>query len=185
MGKKLIGLIVTIIVVVALFFMAFGLTYSYFLMARDTGDMSNSSTGGKLEIIYTNGQNISGTLLAYTDNSRALSTTATIRKTSASVDALATITLHVSAISSELATNAFKWEVYENSGTTPVNSGTFNGVSASDTINVISNYELTTTDTVFTVKLWIDSALTQGSVANKTFSGYIDASAINKAASTN
>ena len=184
MSKKLIGLIVTIIVIVTLFLVSFSLTYAYFLMARDTGDMNNTSTGGKLEIVYENGQDITGSLLAYADNSRALSTTATIRKTSASVDALATITLHVTTISQELAINAFKWEVYENSGTTPVSSGNFNGISANDTIDVISNYELSTTNTVFTIKLWIDSSLTGNSVANKSFSGYIDASAINKPAST-
>lgn len=183
MNRKRKNLAISIIVVGLICLFTIGLTYAFFLMLQQSNIINNSSTAGKLDIIYENGQDIEGRLISYTDNSRALQTTATIKKSSVSVDALATITLHINSIDTELATNAFKWEVYENSGTTPVNSGNFNNMDDGDTIDVISNYELTTTDTVFTIKLWIDSALNSNSIYNKTFSGYIDASAINKPAS--
>lgn len=184
MSKKFINVIITIIIVLTICLIVFSLTFAFFTMTQDTGIINNSASAGKLEIVYENGQDIEGKLLSYTDNSKALSTTATIRKSSASVDALATISLHITTIDTELRTNAFKWEVYENSGTTPIITGNFNGKADGDTIDVVSNYSLTTTDTVFTIKLWIDSTLNTGSIYNKTFSGYIDASAVNAPAST-
>ena len=184
MSKKIINFIVTVVIVVTICLITFSITYAFFLMSKETNSINNTSTAGKLEVIYQNGQDITGRLLAYNDNSKALSTTATIKKSSASVDGLATITLHISNISDELKTEAFKWEVYENDGTTPISNGNFNGKNANDTIDVISNYPLTTTDTVFTIKLWIDSALNANSLYNKTFSGYIDASAVNTPART-
>lgn len=179
MSKKLINYIITIIIVITLILITFSITYSWFLVSHETSDVDSAAKGGKLEIIYQNGQDITGKLKASTDSSGGLSTTATIRKSSTSVDALATITLHVTSISEELATTAFKWEVYENSGTTPVATGNFDDVVADTPIDIISNYPLTTTDTTFTIKLWIDGNLNNNSLMDKSFSGYIDASAIN------
>ena len=182
MSKKLINTVVTIIIVITIILITFSITYSWFLASRDTSVINDSAKAGKLEIVYQNGQDITGVLNASRDSSSGLSTTATIRRTSASVDALASITLHVTAISSELATTAFKWEVYENSGTTPIASNNFYQKSAGDDIDLISDYLLTTTDTTFTIKLWIDGNLNSNSLMNKSFSGYIDASAVNKPA---
>lgn len=184
MSKRFINTVVIIIIVLTICLVTFSITYAAFLMTQDTGVISNSAKGGKLDIVYTNGQDISGKLLAYPDNSKALSTTATIRKNSASVDAKANVTLHITTISSVLATTAFKWEVYVNSASSPAYTGNFNGKSNGGTIDVVSNYVLTTTDTVFTVKLWIDSNLNSNSISGATFSGYIDANAVNIAAST-
>lgn len=182
MSKKLINTIITIIIVITIVLITFSITYSWFLVSRETSNVNSSAKGGKLEIIYQNGQDITGRLTASSNSSGGLSTTATIRKSSTSVDALATITLHVTSISSELATNAFKWEVYENNSSTPISSNSFNGVVDGTDIDVISNYPLTTSDTTFTIKLWIDGNLNNNSLSNKSFSGYIDASAINKPA---
>ena len=182
MVNKYIKIIIIIIIVLTVSLITFSLTYAFFLMSSESSIINNSAGGGKLEIIYENGQDITGRLISYNDNSRALSTTATIRKSNASVDALATVTLHVTSIATELSTNAFKWEVYKDSDTTPINTGNFNGIVGGDTIDVVSNYTLTTSDTVFTIKLWIDSNLNTNSIVNKTFSGYIDASAVNKPA---
>ena len=182
MSKKLINIIITIIVVITIILITFSITYSWFLVSHDTDVINNSAKAGKLEIVYQNGQDITGVLNASRDSSSGLSTTATIRRTSTSVDALATITLHITAISSELATSAFKWEVYENNGSSPIATNNFNQKSAGDDIELISNYLLTTTDTTFTIKIWIDGNLNNNSLMNKSFSGYIDASAVNKPA---
>ena len=129
MAKRKINLIITILIVTTLCLVVFSTTYAWYLFSRESSVVNNTAGGGKLEVIYQNGQDIIGKLKPSKTNEGALSTTATIRKSSTSVDGLATITLNIESISSELAISAFKWEVYKNTETQPINSGTLNGVS--------------------------------------------------------
>lgn len=179
MANKYIKVIITSVIVATISLVIFSVTYAWFLTSQESNDVSNAASGGGLDIIYANGQDITGTLTPAKDNSTALFTTATIRKSSASVDALATITLNVESITTNLAISAFKWEVYQDSNTTPINSGTFNGVTNNSKIDLIENYLVTNTDTTFTIKLWLNGDETTNSVANQTLSAYIDASAVN------
>ena len=179
MANKYKKVIIISIIVAILSLAIFTITYAWFLNSQETSDVSNAATGGSLDIIYANGQDITGVLKPAKDNSTALSTTATIRKSSTSVDALATITLNVQSITSGLAISAFKWEVYKNSETSPIKTGNFNGVAANSKISLIENYLLTTSDTTFTIKLWLNGNETTNSVANQSLSAYIDASAVN------
>lgn len=183
MANKYIKLIITSVVVAIISLLIFSVTYAWFLTRHETEDVSNAATGGGLDIIYENGQDITGVLKPAKNNATALSTTATIRKSSASVDALATITLNIQNITSNLAISAFKWEVYQDGKATIINSGTFNGVTSNSKITLIDNYLLTTTNTTFTVKLWLNGNETTNSVLNQSLSAYIDASAVNAPAS--
>ena len=185
MAKRKINLIITILIVTTLCLVVFSTTYAWYLFSRESSVVNNTAGGGKLEVIYQNGQDIIGKLKPSKTNEGALSTTATIRKSSTSVDGLATITLNIESISSELAISAFKWEVYKNTETQPINSGTLNGVSSGSKIKLVDNYLLTDSNTNFTIKLWLNGDETDGSVANKSISAYIDASAINAPASVN
>lgn len=179
MSKKLIHIIIAILIVGTLSLSIYAVTYAWFVISKDSNTISNTAKGGDLDIIYTKGQNITGTLSPSDDNSESPYTTVKIRKTSTSVDGLATIVLNITEISTELAISALKWEVYKDTSTTPIRSGTFAGVTSGNKINLIENYLLTNTDTTFTVKLWLNGNEASGNTGNKTFSAYIDASAIN------
>jgi len=183
LANKYKNVIIISVVVAIISLLVFGVTYAWFLNSQESSDVSNAASGGKLEVVYNNGQDIGGVLKPYKDNSQALMTTATIKKSTGSVDALATITLNVESISSGLSISAFKWEVYKNSETSPIKTGTFNGVSSGAKIDMVEDYLLTTSDTTFTIKLWLNGNETTNSVSNQTFSAYIDASAVNAPAS--
>ena len=185
MAKKSINIIVLVVIVATVCLLIFSVTYAWILASRSTNDLSNTAGGGNLDIVYQNGQDITGVLKPSKDNTTALSTTATIRKTQDSVDAVATINLNVTSISSELAISAFKWEVYKDSETVAISSGTFEGVVDNSVINLVDNYLLTTTDTIFTIKLWLNGDESDGSIVNKSISAYIDANAVNAPSSIN
>ena len=179
LAKKSINIIVTIVIVATLCLIVFSVTYAWFLTSKESSDVNNAASGGNLDIVYQNGQDITGILRPSKTNADALSTTATIRKSDSSVDALATINLNIETISPELAISAFKWEVYKDSDSAPVSSGTFSGATDDSQINLVKDYLVTTTNTTFTIKLWLNGDESSGSVANKSISAYIDASAIN------
>lgn len=179
LAKKYINMIITILVVATICLVVFSITYAWFLAGKESSDINNAASGGKLDIIYQNGQDITGTLTPSSNNESALSTTATIKKSSTSVDALATITLNVDTISTNLAVSAFKWEVYQDDNVVPINTGNFAGITSNSKIKLIDKYLVTTTDTTFTIKLWLNGNETTNSIANQSLSAYIDASAIN------
>lgn len=179
MNKKKVKPIYIFLFVIVFCIAIFGITYAFFNKVGNTNVIGNASTAGKLDVIYTNGQNISGMIYPSVDNSTALTTTATVRKTSASVDGYATVNLNISTIDSAFATTAFKWEVYDDLESEPINYGNFSGKSANDVIKLVEDYELTTVDTTFTVKIWLDSELNTNNIVGKAFSAYIDVTAIN------
>lgn len=179
LAKKYINMIITILVVSTICLVVFSITYAWFLAGKESSDINNAATGGKLDIIYQNGQDITGNLYPSKTNESALYTTVTIKKSSTSVDALATVTLNVETISENLAVSAFKWEVYQNNNVVPINTGTFEGVTSNSKIKLIDKYLVTTTDTTFTIKLWVNGDETTNSISNQSIEAYIDASAIN------
>lgn len=168
-----------ILIIIAICLIAVSITYAWYSMTKETNDINNAASGGKLEIIYQQGQDITGNLRPSKTNEGALSTTATIRKSSTSVDALANVTLNIEAISEELAISAFKWEVYKDIDSNLLNSGTFEGVTGGTKINLVENCMLLDTDTTFIIKLWLNGDESDGSIANKSISAFIDASAVN------
>lgn len=75
---------------------------------------------------------------------------------------MATIYMDVNAIGSNIASsNKVYWTIH-NSTSCSVNSwnnyGTFNGVSAGDTIELLSSRPLTTDTETYTIRIWIDSS---------------------------
>ena len=179
MNNKKINTLITVILVAVFCLVIFGITYAFFTMFRGTNIINNAATSGKLEVVYTNGQDINGYIYPAVDNSTALTTTATVRKTSTSVEGYATINLNVTAIDPAFATNAFKWEVYDDVESSPINYGNFNGITGNSVIKLVEDHELTTVDTTFTVKIWLDGELCDTHVENKNFSAYIDVTAVN------
>lgn len=179
--KKIVNSLIIILIVITLILVTFSITYAWFKTTQISD--SNSSTGsGKLEIIYDEGQDVNGTLIPSTSKEKGLVASVKIRQSSTSVDGLATVTLNVSTIDLELAITGLKWELYKNSESNPVAFGNFNGVSSGSKINLIEDYALTTSDTTFTLYIWLNGDEVNNSVMNKSFSAYINASARSKQA---
>ena len=178
MARKYINIIISVIIIVTICIVTYSITYAWFSVTKQTSDIE-SNTSGKLDVVYEKGQDIGGTLKPSKTNANALTTTATISKTTTSVDGNATIYLHVNEISDEFKnTTALKWEVYQNGILAAIKSGNFSGVSAGSDVKLVENYRITSEETTFTVKLWLNGDEIDGDVNNKTISGYIDASAV-------
>lgn len=163
-----------------------GTTYAYMTIAAKSGNIADLSRSGKLDVVYLNGQSISGQILPTADNKEGLRTTVSIRVNEGSVKAIGTLTLHITTLSSGLAIQGLKWEIYKDSETTPMvdsngvtRSGNFVGYADGDEIALVENYEILTTATTFTLCIWLDGAdsTVDNSLTNTTFLGYISASA--------
>ena len=176
--QKVINNMISILIVVTICIVTFGITYAWFVSLKSID--VNELSSGKLEIIYDNGQDVTGTLRPSTSKENGLVATVKIRRTTDSVLGLGTITLNVIDIAPELSISGLKWELYKDSDTLPISNGTFDGVTSDSQIKLISDYELLTSDTVFTIYIWLNGEEVGNSVMNKSFSAYINASARSK-----
>ena len=174
--NKFINYSIIILIVLTICLITFSITYAWFVTSQSTNNI-NSATSGKLEIIYDKGQDVNGTLRPSSSKENGLSASVKIRKSDSSVDGLATIKLHVTTIDQALAVSGLKWELFKNTDSTSVASGTFYGINSNSDINLIENYLLTTTDTTFTLYIWLNGDEVDNSVMNKSFSAYITATA--------
>ncbi len=179
--KRTINSLIIILIVITLILVTFSITYAWFMTSQISGNNSSTSSG-KLEIIYDKGQDVNGTLTPSTSKDKGLTTSVKIRQSSSSVNGLATVTLNVSTIDTELAVTGLKWELYKDSESSPISSGNFMGVSSNSKINLIEDYSLTTNDTTFTLYIWLNGDEVDNSVMDKSFSAYINASARSKSA---
>ena len=62
LAKKSINIIVTIVIVATLCLIVFSVTYAWFLTSKESSDVNNAASGGNLDIVYQNGQDITGIL---------------------------------------------------------------------------------------------------------------------------
>lgn len=177
--QKVINTSITILIVITICLVTFSITYAWFVSSQLSNDV-NSATSGKLEVIYDKGQDVNGTLRPSSSKENGLTASVKIRKTSTSVDGLGTVTLNVTNIDSALSVSGLKWELYKDSESSPIANGDFKGVSSNSKINLIEDYLLTTTDTTFTLYIWLNGSEVDNSVMNKSFSAYISATARSK-----
>lgn len=179
--NKTINIIIVLLIVLTICLVTFSVTYAWFVTTQSTNTISGS-TSGKLEIIYDKGQDVTGTLKPSSSKENGLMATVKIRQSATSVNGLGTITLNVVSIAPELAINGLKWELYKDSSSSPISKGTFNGVTSKSQIDLIKDTPLTTTDTKFTLYIWLNGSEVNNSVMNKSFSAYISATARSKSA---
>lgn len=179
--NKTINIIIVLLIVLTICLVTFSVTYAWFVTTQSTNTVSGA-TSGKLEIIYDKGQDVTGTLKPSSSKENGLMATVKIRQSATSVNGLGTITLNVVSIAPELAINGLKWELYKDSSSSPISKGTFNGVTSNSQIDLIKDTPLTTTDTKFTLYIWLNGSEVNNSVMNKSFSAYISATARSKSA---
>ena len=149
--KRYLPLIVTILTVVI--FIASG-TYAWFEWAST--DNPNVTFDANLGIIYNKEHDtLSGTLNPGNSKENGISTTIELWTTTTKTDVYGTLFLNVSQITSPLNTNGMlKWEIWSDS--TKLGSGTFDGFTSGDVLEVLKDEILNNTQTFYTIYIWLD-----------------------------
>ena len=149
--KRYLPLIVTILTVVI--FIASG-TYAWFKWKST--DNPNVTFDANLGIIYNKEHDtLSGTLNPGNSKENGISTTIELWTTTTKTDVYGTLFLNVSQITSPLNTNGMlKWEIWSDS--TKLGSGTFDGFTSGDVLEVLKDEILNNTQTFYTIYIWLD-----------------------------
>lgn len=178
--------IIYISVILLLAIVTSGATYAYLTAVTNSGTNTVSTSGAKIEVVYSGGTAIEGPISMSLDKSGGLNTTVNIRITENSVAAKANLFINVNQITSSLATDALIWEVYKTVDGVEsfVGSGTFLDCKATDGVKqcasgdklyIVNDYLLSTTDTAFTVYIWLNGDKAGNEVLGATFKGTIGA----------
>jgi len=154
-----------------------GSTYAFFT-ATVSANNAVVTSAKELQVIYSGGTEISGTMSLAANKDQGKSTTLSIKVAEGSVQAKATISLVIDNICEELATNGFIWEVVGTKDGTKVyeNSGTLAGTENDDQVDIVEDYLLDFAETEFVVYLWLDGSKYGNEVIGKSFGGHIIAS---------
>lgn len=168
--------ILTITLVLVLIGMVSGTTYAFILVKASTTSQELVKSSG-IDINYS-AQNITTSLVPAKNKSSGIHTKITMSLTANSVKTTANIKFTPTNLASEAyKTTGLIWEVYV--GDTLKASGNFANATENNPMNLITNYELTTTSTVFDIYIWLDGSKTGNEVMNKQFAGYYNATSEN------
>lgn len=164
-----LSIIISLIVVISL-----SATYAY-LEIR--GENTASGQGGCFEVNYT-GQTINNSSLqSTTDYTQGAASNIVLSKNeNCEIYTKASIYLHTNSgeTNAPLSNGAMKYKIMQ--GTTEVATGVISAVTETTEDQLLATVDLTTTDTTYTVYLWIDPTISQGTYHEKTYSGYLYAS---------
>lgn len=161
-----------------------GATYAFFSSTVSTKKITTNSD--KFEVIYTGGTDIGGNLTMVNSKEEGKKSTVNIRITEDSIVGLANIYIQIDQITSNLANEALRWEVYKNYNSTEsfVSSGNFTYCKSGDTqkkcssgdkLYLVKDYKLSTTNTAFTIYIWLDGNKATSEVIGGFLKGYIGA----------
>lgn len=163
-------------------------TYAFFSSTANSSEMNFDTA--KFEVIYTGGTAITGNLELVKSKEEGFNTKINIKVSEGSLDGKANLYINIEEITANIATEAFNWEVYKtvNGNENFVNSGTFidcekDGIKkqceSGDKIYIVRDYPLTTTNTTFTVYIWLNGYEVGNEVVGSSFNGYIGAESEN------
>ena len=112
-----------------------------------------------MSVTYDGGANITGVkLLPVTNRADGVVAGTAIEKTitaqSNKPNVYMNLYLDIESIDTGVKHNTFKWELVE--GNTSLGSGNFANANAGDTINLVTEEELTTTTSTYKLYIWID-----------------------------
>ena len=143
-----------------------GSTYAFWTWTSNTTKnvIINTSDDIKNYIVYDDGEStFSGNFEVSNSYNQGMHATISIYKTNAAanVDLTAIIHMDVKSIGTNMAnSSALKWVVtsgtYNNPGSV-LAQGNFINVSSGDTLTLVPNIEVTTTETFYTVWIWLDA----------------------------
>ena len=165
---------ITLIVlsVVMLILIIAGTSYAFISTSTGEGDVNTKT--GKLNVVYTVPDNITGELIPSSDKDDGLKPVATAKLGDNSVDAKFNLYIKPTVITG-LSTSAFKWEVYGvmNGVTVYSNTGTFEGATADTPLKIVDGYKLSTSVTTFNIYIWVDGSEMTDSMSGKSFTAKI------------
>ena len=170
MSRKKRIILISIIIVLVLSLVVAG-TYALWTWNSNVNKnvVFNTSKGMQYYIYYDAGESkFVGDFQASDSYTGGIHTTITMGKSSeiANIGLYATINMTIKAIGSNLAnSNALKWVITKGNSTNPgtvLNSGSFIGHSLGDNIVLASSIEITTTNTEYTIWIWLDSSMNPG-----------------------
>lgn len=164
-------LLLTILGVLALCGGTFYATYAFFHTSIEQNESGTTASSGNFDITYTKGNDIiGGVLTPTTSKTNGLNTSMTIKKNASSIDSKYSILLNFTTLEEGLNSQAFKWEVYRNDEANPINAGNFSSAVINTPITLVTDQLLTTTQTSYTIYLWLDGSLAGNETQNKNFS---------------
>ena len=170
MSRKKRIILISIIIVLVLSLVVAG-TYALWTWNSNVNKnvVFNTSKGMQYYIYYDAGESkFVGDFQASDTYTGGIHTTITMGKSSelANIGLYATINMTIKAIGSNLAnSSALKWVITKGNSTNPgtvLNSGSFIGHSLGDNIVLASSIEITTTNTEYTIWIWLDSSMNPG-----------------------
>ena len=167
MGKENIKSLIIIALIVT-----FSLSSTYAYMQLEASNNTATGEGGCFEVDYVKGQDINSSSLKSTTNYlEGASTEVTLSKAEdCEIYTTAEIKINTNTTTdTEVLTGALKYKVVNKSTSATVGEGTITTTSATQ----LASVNLTTTATVYTIYLWIDPEISQGTYNGKTYSGYI------------
>lgn len=174
--KKLMISITVILIIVVL---VCGATVA-FLYSR-TNESDAGADTGKLDISYSiTPKSITGNLLPTASRSDGLVATAVAKLNAGSVSGAFNIYITPTSIDG-LNIDALIWEVegVNNGSVVYTNSGNFSTATKDTPIKIVNAYNLLTTDTTFTIYIWLQGSKLTTAIDNKTFSAKISADSVN------
>lgn len=175
MKKQLVASIVAMLLLAVV---VVGSTYAFFVTTLSSSNNVNVDTS-IMNIAYTKGTPLNGTMQMVSNRNEGYITSINIRTTAESVTPTITLFLNIEEISNNIAVEGFVWEVCaaRSGDQTVCRTGNFAGYNDTNN-NVIAlypDYQLSTTNTTFTVYLWLDGSKLDDSIIGGSFSGYIGA----------
>ena len=170
MSRKKKIILISIIIVLVVSLVVAG-TYALWTWNSNVNKnvVFNTSKGMQYYIYYDAGESkFVGDFQASDSYTGGIHTTITMGKSSeiANIGLYATINMTIKAIGSNLAnSSALKWVITKGNSTNPgtvLNSGSFIGHSLGDNIVLAPSIEITTTNTEYTIWIWLDSSMNPG-----------------------
>lgn len=172
--------IYTIVGLLLLTILVIGGTYAYFSLTA-VGNTPVTTNSAKFEVLYQGGQGYTGPLVLAANKEGGHKETIKVKVSQGSINAKLSLVLQIDQMSSEMAINGFKWEIYGYKNNSQVYSGqgNFAGKSAtagSNTITLVNNdYTITEDETTFDVYWWLDGNMVSTDLGGSSFSCHIGA----------
>ena len=164
---KLIGYIVGIVLFIV---MIAGVSYAMYRKSLYNFNISGEIKNLDEYVIYSKGVNISsGTLNPVSSYSNGTSATITFYKNSNTpYDIYGHIYLDINSMTMSLS-RELKYTVLDNSTSNIISEGSFNKFTSGSSLLTACNIPLNTTETTYTVYVWLDEELYDSSTANSSF----------------
>ena len=163
-----LSILISLIVVISL-----STTYAY-IQLTDSGNTATGEAG--CFVVNYDGQAINNASLQSTTNyteSDAFSTITLSKNENCEIYTEASIYIHTNSATTDapLSDGAMKYKIFQ--GSTEIATGTIVAVTADSEDQLLKKVTLTEDPITYTIYIWIDTRISQGSYNGKNYSGYL------------